>query len=56
MIFFTKFWAFFNIFEIFWSNFEVDFGNPCDYHKSVQKNWNFYDPPAPPPQFLAELI
>jgi hypothetical protein len=24
------------IFLDFWSNFEVDFGDPCDYHKSVK--------------------
>jgi hypothetical protein len=30
-----------NFFENFRSNFEVDFGSPCDYHKSVEKNLKF---------------
>jgi len=27
------------IFSNFGSNFKADFGDPCDYYKSVTKNW-----------------
>ncbi len=33
--FLGKYLNHFELFQYFWSNFEVDFGNPCDYHKSV---------------------
>jgi hypothetical protein len=32
-----KFEFFFNNFENFWPNFDVDFGNLCNYHKSERK-------------------
>ncbi len=47
LMIFHKIWTFFNIFENFWSNFEVDFGNPCDYHKSVKKNFEIFMTPPP---------
>jgi len=30
--------------SIFGSNFKANYGDPCDYHKSVEKIGNFYDP------------
>jgi hypothetical protein len=41
---FSKFSTFFNI---FCSKFEVDFGDPCDYHKSVKKIFEIFMTPPP---------